>query len=135
MARSTWATICSYTRGALAAMVRVTVHSNAPEVKRGRVGQSRAMPAHARLVTILAAGCASATCAPSTVVVERKEERPRVRTETRGVRTNATGRVVEDRRDVVVPEYWVQARDGRWYIVSESEWQAAEPGRALSLCR
>jgi hypothetical protein len=120
-------------------MVRVTVHSNAPEVKRGRVGQSRAMPAHARFVTILAAalaaGCASATCAPSTVVVERKEERPRVRTETRGVRTNATGRVVEDRRDVVVPEYWVQARDGRWYIVSESEWQAAEPGRALSLCR
>jgi len=97
------------------------------------------MPAHARFVTILAAalaaGCASATCAPSTVVVERKEERPRVRTETRGVRTYPTGRVVEDRRDVVVPEYWVQGGDGRWYAVSEAEWAAAEPGRPLSLCR
>jgi len=83
----------------------------------------------------VAAGCASAACVPSSVVVERKEERPRVRTETRGLRTDPTGRIVEDRRDVVVPEYWVQGRDGQWYIVSESEWQAAEAGRALSLCR
>jgi hypothetical protein len=83
----------------------------------------------------LAAGCASAPCAPVSVVVERKEERPRVQTEVHGLRTDSTGRVLEDRRDVIVPEFWVLAGDGRWYEVSEADWRAAEPGRALSLCR
>jgi hypothetical protein len=120
-------------------MVRVTVGSNAAEVKRRRVGQSPAMRPRLLLVAMfagaLAAGCAGVACVPVTVVVEAKEERPRLRTETRGVRTDATGHVVEERRDVVVPEYWVRGRDGRWYDVSEAEWQAAEPGRALSRCR
>jgi len=94
----------------------------------------------ARLAPLLAAaalvhGCASVACTPTSIVVERKEERPRLRTESRGVRTDATGRVVEERRDVVVPEYWVRGQDGRWYDVSEAEWRAAEPGRAVSLCR
>jgi hypothetical protein len=90
----------------------------------------------ALLAAALAAGCASTACVPASVLVERKEERPRLRTEIRGVRTDPTsGRVVEDRRDVVVPEYWVRGQDGRWYHVSESEFQAAEPGRALPLCR
>jgi len=93
-----------------------------------------------RLTLLLAAamlvqGCASAACTPVSVVVERKEERTRVRTESRGVRTGGTGAVVEDRRDVVVPEYWVLGQDSRWYLVSEADWRAAEPGRPLSLCR
>ena len=93
-----------------------------------------------RLTLLLAAamlvqGCASAACTPVSVVVERKEERTRVRTESRGVRTGGTGAVVEDRRDVVVPEYWVLGQDGRGYLVSEADWRAAEPGRPLSLCR
>src|SRR5437764_525519 len=66
-----------------------------------------------RLTPLLAAallveGCASTACTPVSVVVERKEERTRVRTESRGVRTGGTGAVVEDRRDVVVPEDWVK---------------------------
>ena len=90
----------------------------------------------ALLAIALVGGCAGMACAPAAVVVERKEERARVRTETRGVRTDAgSGRVAEERRDVAVPEYWVLGRDGRWYDVSEAEFQAAEPGRALSLCR
>jgi len=80
-------------------------------------------------------GCAGAACSPVTVVVEGKEERPTLRTEVRGVRTDSVGRVVEDRRDVIVPEYWVQGRDGRWYVAGEAEWRAAEPGSTLSLCR
>ena len=93
-----------------------------------------------RLTPLLAAallvqGCASTACTPVSVVVERKEERPRLRTESRGVRTSGTGAVVEDRRDVVVPEDWVLGQDGRWYLVSEADWRVAEPGRPLSLCR
>jgi len=83
----------------------------------------------------LASGCASTRCAPVSVVVERTEERPRLRTEVHGVRTDPTGRVLEDRRDVIVPEFWVLGRDGRWYEVSEADWRGAEPGHALSLCR
>ena len=82
----------------------------------------------------LAAGCASAACAPASVVVERKEERKEMRSEFRGMRTSPTGAVVPDRREVIVPEYWVLGRDGRWYELSESAWQAAEPGQTVSLC-
>jgi hypothetical protein len=92
------------------------------------------------LASVLAAaallqGCASFACTPVSVLVEGKEERPRLRTESHGIRTDATGRIVEDRRDVMVPEYWVRGQDGRWYDVSEADWKAAEPGRPLSLCR
>jgi len=83
----------------------------------------------------LLAGCASAACVPATVVVERKEERRGLRSEFRGMRTSPTGAVVQEQREVVVPEYWVLGRDGRWYQLGQSEWQAAEPGRAISLCR
>ena len=56
-------------------------------------------------------------------------------TEVHGLRTDSTGRVLEDRREVIVPEFWVLGGDGRWYEVSEADWRAAEPGHALSLCR
>ena len=120
-------------------MVRVTLDSNGGEVKRTCVGQSPPMPSRPVPTVILASafavGCASAACVPATVVVERKEERGELRSEVRGVRTSPTGSVVEDRREVIVPEYWVLGRDARWYQLSATEWQAAEPGRALSFCR
>ena len=84
---------------------------------------------------VLAAGCASAACAPASVVVERKEERRELQSEFRGTRTSPTGAVVPERRQVIASEYWVLGTDAQWYQVTESEWQAAEPGRALSLCR
>src|SRR5437764_4613740 len=103
-------------------MVRVTLDSNRAEVKRACVGQSAAMPSHPVPTMILAAalagGCASAACVPASVVVERKDERREPRSELRGVRTGPTGSVVEDRREVIVPEYWVLGRDGRWYQLS-----------------
>jgi hypothetical protein len=83
----------------------------------------------------LAAGCAAVTCTPASVVVERKDERKELRSEFRGMRTGPTGAVVEDRRDVIVPQYWVLGRDGRWYQLTESDWRAAEPGQPVSVCR
>jgi len=82
----------------------------------------------------LAAGCASTACAPSSVVVDRKEERKEMRSEFRGMRTGPTGSVTPERREVIASEYWVLGRDGRWYEVTAAQWQAAEPGQALSLC-
>lgn len=97
------------------------------------------MPSHPVAAAIvagaLAAGCASAACAPAAVVVERTEERREMRTEVRGVHTGPTGAVVEDRGEVMVSTYWVLGRDGRWYRVSAAEFQGAEPGSTLSLCR
>ncbi|HTO13956.1 MAG TPA: hypothetical protein VMQ51_20450 [Candidatus Binatia bacterium] len=87
------------------------------------------------LVGALAAGCASVACTPASVVVERKEERKELRSEFRGMRTSPSGALVEDRREVIVPEYWMLGRDGRWYQLTESQWRAAEPGQTLSLCR
>jgi hypothetical protein len=41
---------------------------------------------------------------PATVMIDIREERPRLRTESRGMRADAAGRVLQDRRDVVVRE-------------------------------
>jgi hypothetical protein len=121
-------------------MVRVNVVSNGAEVKRGkRRGRIRAM--RRRLIALpvaLAAalhGCASVACTPVTIVVADKDERPRLSSEPRGLRTDELGRVKEQRREVIVPEYWVRDREGHWYRVGEAEWRTAEPGRPLALCR
>jgi hypothetical protein len=37
-------------------------------------------------------------------MIDIREERPRLRTEYRGMRADAAGRVLQDRRDVVVRE-------------------------------
>jgi hypothetical protein len=103
------------------------------------MGKSPTMTGHSfPAVTVagaLAAGCAGVACVPTSVVVERKEERRELRTEVRGMRTGPTGAVIQDRREVIVPEYWMLGRDGRWYQLSEREWRAAEPGQPLSFCR
>jgi hypothetical protein len=117
----------------VAGMVRVNVVSNAAEVKlRKRRGTMRAMGRCliALPVALAAAvgGCASLACAPVTIVVAAKDERPRLLSEPRGPRTDERGRLKEQRREVIVPEYWVQDREGRWYRVGEAEWRAAERG-------
>jgi hypothetical protein len=96
----------------------------------------RPHPLAAALVAgALAGGCASAACVPSSVVVDRKEERKEMRSEFRGMRTGPTGTVTDDRREVIVTEYWVRGRDGRWYEVNAGQFAAVEPGQTLSLCR
>jgi len=103
------------------------------------MGQSPTMRPYPLVTAIVAgaltAACAAVTCAPATVVVERKDERKELRSELRGMRTSPTGAVVADRREVLVPEYWVLGTDGRWYQLGQSEWQAAEPGSTVSVCR
>jgi hypothetical protein len=80
-------------------------------------------------------GCAGLACSPVTIVVTDKDERPRLRSEPRGLRTDELGRVKEERRDVIVPEYWVRDREGRWSRVDEAVWRSAEPGQPLTVCR
>jgi len=121
-------------------MVRVNVVSNGAEVKPPkRRGTMRAM--RRRLIALpvalaaALAGCASLACAPVTVVVAAKDERLRLSSEPRGLRTDELGRLKEQRREVIVPEYWVRDREGRWYRVGEADWRTAEPGHPMTLCR
>jgi hypothetical protein len=90
----------------------------------------------AALVAVAAlAGCASVRCEPLEVVVDAREERTRLVSEPRGVRTDEFGRVRQNIPTVLVPSYWIRSREGHWYEVSESVWRNAEPGRPLSVCR
>jgi hypothetical protein len=82
------------------------------------------------LVALLA-GCA---CRPATVVVDRREERTRLDSEFRGVRTDELGRVGEVRRDRLVHEWWVRDTQGRWHRVDEETYRAAPPGRDVGVC-
>jgi hypothetical protein len=95
-----------------------------------------------RLVVALAAavlaslpGCAAVTCTPAVIVVAENAERPRLQTEPRGLRTDQLGRVKEQRREVIVSEYWVRDPNGRWYPVAGPAWRAVEPGQSLQVCR
>jgi hypothetical protein len=119
--------------------VRVTVGSNDPEVKRpDGVGYSAAMRGRRVVVALLAlalTGCAGVACAPATIVVAKKDDRSQLRSEPRGIRTDAQGRVSEVRREVIVTEYWVQDHEGRWYRLGEAAWRAVEPGQPVEVCR
>ena len=85
------------------------------------------------LVALLA-GCASLACRPATVVADRREERTRLDSEFRGVRTDEVGRVGQVRRDRLVHEWWVRDTQGRWHRVEEDTYRAAEPGREVGVC-
>lgn len=88
------------------------------------------------LLVLLLAGCGSVGVTPTTIVVAAKEERPRWESEFRGVRTTPSPeRVVEVRRETLVHEYWVKGTDGRWYLVDEATWRAAEVGEPLTIDR
>jgi len=64
----------------------------------------------------------------------KKEERARVDTKSVGF-TSETGRLEEIRRPEIVRDYWVLDAGGSWQRVSLAEYQAAEVGRALAVCR
>jgi len=95
----------------------------------------RRLPALAVILAALLEGCAGVACTPATVIVARKDERTQLRSEPRGIRTDAQGRVSEVRREVIVSEYWVQDREGHWYRVAEPAWRAVEPGQPIQVCR
>lgn len=88
------------------------------------------------LALVLLTGCGSVALAPTTIVVAAKEERARLGSEFRGVRTTpAPERVVEVRRETLVHDYWVKSTDGEWYLVDEATWRAAEVGKSLTIRR
>jgi hypothetical protein len=120
--------------------VRVNVGSNDSEVKRPWPWDNprtvrRRLPALAVALLALLEGCAGLACTPTTVIVARKDQRSRLLSEPRGMRTDEQGRVEEVRREVIVTEYWVQDREGRWHRVAESAWRAVEPGQSIQVCR
>lgn len=80
-------------------------------------------------------GCAGVACTPAVIVVAEKDERLRLQSEPRGLRSDELGRVKEQRREVIVSEYWVRDPDGRWYRVARSAWQGVELGQLLRVCR
>lgn len=80
-------------------------------------------------------GCAVFTCEPRSVLVAKKEERSRAELVPRGFRTTETGRVEEIRELEVVREYWIRSEDGMWHRVTAEQFQAAEIGRPMDLCR
>jgi hypothetical protein len=83
----------------------------------------------------LVASCATPICHPLTIVVAGKEERARLETVPRGVRTTETGRLEEDRRPEVVRDYWVRAADGTWYPITLDRYRGVEVGQPLEICR
>jgi len=95
------------------------------------------VPLPALVLPLLATldGCADVACTPAAIVVAATDERTLLQSEPRGLRTDELGRVKEQRREVLVPEYWVQDAEGRWYRVSESVWRGAAPGQVVQVCR
>ena len=86
-------------------------------------------------VALIGAGCATFRCAPTSITVAEREQRSRLREIVRGVRTDAVGRVYEDRRMEFVPEYWVRSTEGQWYDVGRDAYRVAIPGRLIDVCR
>ena len=80
-------------------------------------------------------GCAALTCTPITIEVASKDTRTRMVSEFRGVTNDETGRVVDVRKEKLVPEYWVADRQGHSYLVTEEQWRDAQPGQPLTVCR
>ena len=81
------------------------------------------------------AGCGALTCTPTTIMVAEKEERTRLMSESRGLRTDPMGRVYEDRREVPVPDYWVKDETNQWYRIGPTEFRTAEVGKPAQVCK
>jgi len=96
--------------------------------------QCRGLSALVGLMVTLA-GCAEFACTPTTIEVASKDERTRMASEFRGVTNDETGRVSEIRKEKLVSEYWVADRQGRSYRVSQAQWNGAEAGQPLTICR
>ena len=96
--------------------------------------QCRGLSALVGLMVTLA-GCAEFACTPTTIEVASKDERTRMASEFRGVTNDETGRATEIRKEKLVSEYWVADRQGRSYRVSQAQWNGAEAGQPLTICR
>lgn len=86
------------------------------------------------LFALLLGACAPLACREARVVADRREERTRLESEFRGVRTDPLGRVGEVRQDRLVHEWWVRDAEGRWHRVDEETYRAAEPGQEVRVC-
>jgi hypothetical protein len=87
------------------------------------------------LVVLAVSACALFTCQPVSVVVAEKEQRQRVDLVPVGFRTTETGRVEEVETARVTQTYWVRSEEGRWYSVPATDFEAAQVGRSLEVCR
>jgi len=119
--------------------VRVNVVSNESEVKHPAWEYPETMrPAAVALAVALLVildGCAGVTCTPVVIVVAEKDERPRLQSEPRGLRTDELGRVTDPvLGDDDLPAL-LRDPDERWYRVAASAWQGVEPGQSLRVCR
>ena len=86
-------------------------------------------------LAIVAAGCATVTCQPTSITVADKEERRRFEQQPRGLRTTEFGRVEEIYREVFVSEYWLRDETGTWHRVAENVWGPADLGDRIEVCR
>ena len=89
--------------------------------------------AAALALALALAGCAGVSCRPTRIAVVDKDERVRAEPSL-GLRTTETGRL-EEKPASLVREYRVRADDGTWYRVSAAEFEAAQPGGTLEICR
>jgi hypothetical protein len=87
------------------------------------------------LLVVIVGGCALVTCQPISVVVAEKQERQRVDVAPIGFRTTETGRVEEVETVRVARTYWVRSEEGRWYSVSIADFEAAQVGQRIKVCR
>lgn len=86
-------------------------------------------------MALAANACAVATpCSPTSVVVERKEERARVEFRRGPVRVTPSGRVEETTEPVRVVEYWIHDTAGGGHRVDAAAFGAATPGRPIEVC-
>ena len=100
---------------------------------RGRGRVSRAGVPAALLLALILPACSVATCQPARIVVVKKDERVKPGPSL-SLRTTETGRI-EEVPAPLVREYRVQAEDGTWYRVSAEQFERAEVGGALEICR
>jgi hypothetical protein len=87
------------------------------------------------LATLVVSGCAVFGCRPAEILVAETRRDERLESRIESQYTDLLGWLVEIRRDVVVPSYWVGATDGRWIAVDEPTWRRAEKGKPLEVCR
>jgi len=83
---------------------------------------------------LASSGCAGLSCRQLPITVAKKDERGRLELAPRGY-TTETGRLEELRRPEIVRDYWVQDAAGAWHRVSLEQYQVAQVGEILDLCR
>jgi hypothetical protein len=86
-------------------------------------------------LTLTLSGCAPLACELVSVTVAEKEEQSRLESRLRGVHIDRSGRVGEEREDVLVQEHWIRDTAGRWHRVSAEQWHGVAVGGDVEVCR